>query len=360
MRLGGTVLVLALGLTTAAGAIGQDDSNGAFPEIGATYFHRANCHEAYDLVVEEVNDGRGNSDDVAWATRYEDAANAGQACPEPDSALAIRATDRTVSTPDGLARLAQFNDQDDSSAWFESALAVLQGKVPDVEAPVGWSMLVKAGELGYPHAKYFQALLYINGTATGTADYASALPLLEDAAAAGHVDALFLSGNFYYDGSLGVKKDKKKAFNYFSQAAERGHIYAAYLAAYMANDGDGVKTDHDLAYRLARNLASQGEVVGAVIAASALLQMKNAKDHEDEVLYWLDIGIRDGDEKIRSQLSEMRPQVVAAFQRANAPPEYTPRVWKACPMKTVCLTDRFSGAQISCTTNKDYWNDCDG
>lgn len=350
----GMAALLCAGLTQAQG------TRGAFPDIAAQYFHRANCHQAYDLVVEEVTAGGSNSADVAWATSYEDAGNAGRPCPEPDAALAARATDRTVSTGDGLARLSQFNDQDDPAAWFESALAVLQGQVPDVDAPVGWAMLVKAGELGYPHAKFYQALLYINGTATGTADYASALPLLEDAAAAGHVDALFLSGNYYYDGTLGAKKDKKKAFEYYRQAAERGHVYAAYMAAYMANDGDGVKTDHQLAYRLARNLSAQGEVVGAVIAASALLQMKDAKDHEDEVLYWMDLAIRDGDDEIRGQLSELRPQVVAAYQRANAPPEYAPRVWKACPMKTVCMVDRFSGAQISCTTNKDYWNDCDG
>jgi TPR repeat protein len=350
----GFAVLLCAGLTQAQGP------GGAFPDIGAQYFQRANCHQAYDLVVEEVSAGGGFAEDVEWATSYEDAGNAGQPCPEPDAALASRATNRTVSTGDGLARLTQFNAQDDPAAWFESALAVLEGKAPEVEPAVGWGMLVKASELGYPHAKFYQAALYISGTATGEPDYATALPLLEEAAASGHVDALFLSGNYYYDGSVGVKKDKKKSFNYFSQAAERGHVYAAYMAAYMANDGDGVKTDHELAYRLARNLAAQGEVVGAVIAASALMQMDDARKHEDEVLYWLDIGIRDGDEKIRSQLSEMRPQVVAAYQRANAPPEYTPRAWKACPMKTVCLTDRFSGAQISCTTNKDYWNDCDG
>ncbi len=115
-----------------------------------------------------------------------------------------------------------------------------------------------------------------------------------------------------------------------------------------------------LAYRLARNLAEQGEVVGAVLAASALLQQKDAKDHEDEVLYWMDVAMRDGDESIRSEVAKFRPQVQAAFQRAKAPPEYTPREWKACPMKTVCLVNRFTGAQQSCTTNKDYWNDCDG
>ena len=73
------------------------------------------------------------------------------------------------------------------------------------------------------------------------------------------MDALFLSGNYYYDGSLGVKKDSAKAFAYFSQAAARGHVYATYMAANMANDGDGVKKDHALAYRLARNLTGQAK-----------------------------------------------------------------------------------------------------
>ena len=58
-------------------------------------------------------------------------------------------------------------------------------------------------------------------------------------------------------------------------------------------------------------------------------------------------------------MAKFRPQVQAAFQRAKAPPEYTPREWKACPLKTVCLVNS-SGVQYQCTTNKDYWNDCDG
>jgi hypothetical protein len=28
-------------------------------------------------------------------------------------------------------------------------------------------------------------------------------------------------------------------------------------------------------------------------------------------------------------------------------------------MKTVCLVNQYTSAQ-SCTTNKDYWSDCDG
>lgn len=358
MRLAAILLAVTLGTATAAD--GDTTSSGSFPDVGRQYFHRANCHEAYDLIAENVKAGREVSgDDKAWAILYEKAADGGQPCPEPGPSLALRATDRTVTTQEGLGHLALYHKQDDPVAWFEAGLSVLQGKVPEVEAPVGWAMLVKSAGLGYAPAQYFEALLYINGTATGKADYATALPLLEAAAKSGHVDALFMAGNYYYDGSLGVKKDGAKAFAYFTQAAERGHVYAAYMAATMANDGTGVKTDHALAYRLARNLAEQGEMVGSVIAASALLQMKDAKDHEDEVLYWMDRASRGGDDKIRGIMGEMRPKVVAAFKRANAPPEYHPRVWKACPMKRVCLVNS-SGLQFNCTTNKDYWNDCDG
>ncbi len=350
-----TLTVSALAAAAPASA-----PNGGMPEMSTTYFHRADCHGAYDLIAEDMKAGREvSNDDKVWAGFYEKGAETGQPCPEPGPALARRATDRTVVTPEGLSQLALYHKQNDAVAYYEAAYSVLQGKVPDVAPAVGWSLLVKSSELGYAQAQYFEALLYINGTATGKADYASALPLIEAAAKAGHVDAQFLAGFYYYDGSLGIRKDTQKAFDCFRQAAEHGHVYATYLAAYMANDGNGVKEDHLLAYRLARNLSQQGEVVGAVIAASALLQMKDAKEHEDEVLYWMDVAIRDGDAKIREQVGAMRPRVAAAFKRANAPPDYQPRVWKACPMKTVCLVDRNSGLQ-QCTTNKDYWNDCDG
>jgi TPR repeat protein len=243
-------------------------------------------------------------------------------------------------------------------AYYEAALAVLNGKVEGVQPAVGWALLQKAVQLGDPAAQFLTGSLYITGQATGTKDYATALPLIEKAAQGGHVDAQFMAANFYKEGIGGARKDAKKAFDYYRQAAERGHIYAAYLAAYMVNDGDGIKADHVMAYRLARNLADQGQVVGAVIAASALLQQKNAKDNENEVLYWMDVAIRDGDQNIRDQVSKMRPQVVAAFKRANAPPEYHPRVRKICGKKTVCLVNSFTGLQ-SCTTNTDYWSDCD-
>jgi TPR repeat protein len=357
MRVAAILLALALGAATAADA--DTDTPGGFPDIGRQYFHRANCHEAYDQAVEEARAGKLGKEDGAWAASYEAAAKAKQSCPEPGEALARRATDRVISTDEGLGHAALYGDNGDAVAYFEVANSVFQAKTTKVTPPQAWQLLVESANRGYAHAQYFEALLYINGTATGKADYADAFPLLQTAAQAGHVDAMFLTGNYLYDGSLGVKKDSKAAFGYFSRAAERGHVYAAYMAATMANDGNGVKTDHALAYRLARNLADQGEMVGSVIAASALLQMSDAKDHEDEVLYWMDRAIRDGDGKIREQVSAMRPQVVAAFKRANAPPEYQPRVWKACPMKRTCFVNS-SGLQYNCTTNKDYWNDCDG
>ena len=357
MRFGGWVFAAALVAATTAAAM-QSQVNGGFPDIARQYFHRQNCHGAYDLLVEQFKAGGTVSEaDKQFVGAYEANAEAGKPCPVPSADLAARASDRLVVTEPGLGHLALYNKQNDGAAYFEAGLSVLQGKVHKLTAPQGWGLLSKSSELGYAHAKYFMALLYVNGTATGKPDYAGALPLMQAAADLGHVDALFQTGNFYAAG-LGTKKDAKTAFGYYAKAAERGHVYAAYLAAYMANDGDGVKADHALAYRLARNLADQGEVVGAVIAASALLQMKDAKEHEDEVLYWMDVAIRDGDAKIREQVSAFRPKVVAAFQRAKAPPEYQPRRRKICPKKTVCLVDRFTGVQ-QCTTNTDYWNDCD-
>lgn len=344
-------------VATCAAAMPADTSS-SMPDPARQYHARRNCHNAYDLLIERFKGGGAvSANDKAWGAAYEDAAKAKTPCPAPPEELATAATNRTVSTENGLANVAKYLEQNDPVAYFEGGWAVVTGKAPSVSAAEGYAMLKKAAELGDPSAQYLLGMLYVAGNVTGKPDYASALPLIEKAAQTGHVDALFQTGNFYSDG-ISVKADKKKAFGYYSKAAERGHVYATYLAAYMANSGEGTKEDHVLAYRLARNLADQGEVVGAVIAASALLQQKNAKQHENEVLYWMDVAIRDGDQKIRTEVGKFRPQVVAAYQRAKAPPEYRPRVRKPCPMKTVCLVNRFTGVQ-QCTTNKDYWNDCD-
>jgi hypothetical protein len=127
----------------------------------------------------------------------------------------------------------------------------------------------------------------------------------------------------------------------------------------MLTKGQGTHQDFDLAYRLARRVAQDGQVYGAVMATAALLQGKEPFKHQDEILYWADYAIEHGDKSIRDQMTPLRAQINELFTRRNAPREYQPRAYKACPMKTVCTVNHYSGLQ-SCTTNKDYWSDCDG
>ena len=319
------ILAIALFALLATAAAAMQSQHG-LPDIATQYYHRQNCHGAYDLLVEQFKAGGTLAEpDKAFVGAYEANGDAGKPCPTPGAELAQRAADRLVVTEPGLSYLNVYRKLNDGSAWFELGVSVLNGKIPSLQPGIGWQALTKSGELGYAPAKYLMGSLYATGNATGKKDYAAALPLMEEAAALGHPDAAFQAANFYASGT-GTKKNPKKAFEYYAKAAELGHVYAAYLAAWMANDGDGVKKDHALAYRLGRNLADQGQPVGAVLAASALLQMKDAKEHENEVLYWLDVAIRDGDGEMRKQVETLRPQVVAAYQRAKAPPEYHPRV----------------------------------
>lgn len=356
MRMG---LLFALTLAGAAAAPAMQ-AKGVMPDAARQYHKRANCHNAYDVLVLDAKAGRAvSAADRAFGKAYEDNAVSGAKCPQPSDALLARAAGHTVETQDGLARLAGYHKQKDPTAYFEAAYAVLTEKTKIVTPQVGFELLNQANVLGSPEANYFSGALYVAGTIGGKVNYDEGFKHISKAAEGDHLDAVFTLGSMYVAG-LGTKKNPQLGFTYLTKAAERGHVFAAYLVASMANGGEGVKKDHALAYRVARNLADQGEVSGAIIAASALLQMKDAKTHENEVLYWLDVANRDGDTEIRKQVSALRPQIVAAFKKANAPPEYRPRVRKACPMKTVCYVDRFSGARQTCTTNKDYWNDCDG
>jgi TPR repeat protein len=358
MRLKSLLIGLAVLGATGAAAFAPE---GSMPDMARAHYERQNCHGAYDVLIEQLKAGTAISGaDTAWAESYEANAANSQPCPAPGEELARRATNRTVVTDLGLQKTAMYRDNaKDPAASFELAYAVLTDKTTTLTPQQGFGLLFEAVEKGEPAAQYFLALLHIGGVMGKPDDYATGFPLIEKAAQSGHVDALFMLANMY-SGGLGTKKDAKKSFAYYSQAAERGHIYATYIAAYNANTGEGgAKKDHDLAYRLARNLAEQGEVVGAVLAASALLQQKNKRENEDEVLYWMDVALRDGDDKIKAEVGKFRPQVVALYERLNAPPEYQPRAFKACPMKRTCIVNHYSGLQ-SCTTNKDYWNDCDG
>jgi TPR repeat protein len=350
----GTTLLLAA--TSAAQA-----PRSSMPDVARQHRERVNCHNAFDALValQKSTGGNGASaEEVRWADSYDAAALAKQPCPAPPASVQARAANRTISNMESVNRLMKYYDAGDPAAIFELAQASFEQTVPHMTQQDGVELFKKAAALGDADANYMMARLYLGGQFGKKLDWDGARPFMQRAADAGHVDAMMMRALAAYDGTT-ERKDHKAAFAGFSAAAARGHVYATYMAAWMANNGEGTKKDHKLAYRLARNLHGQGEqAAGAVIAASALIY-DNPRAHEDEVLYWMDEAIRTGDAKVSAQVGQLRPRVTAFYTKLKAPPAYTPRPWKACGTKTVCLVNS-SGVRTSCTTNKDYWSDCDG
>lgn len=353
------MFLLVGAVTLGASAAAALDPKSSMPDITRQHRERVTCHNAYDALIDTgKNGGRATSEEMAFGEAYEAAAAAKQPCPKVPESVHARAANRAIRHGETVQRLLQYLENNDPSAYFEAGAAAFEQTIPDVTQMDGVNFFQKAAELGDPDGLYMMARLCLGGQFGTKGDWKCALPHLEGAAKGGHVDAIFLIGQVHYDGGVG-KKNHKLAFDYYRQAAERGHVYATYMAAWQANNGEGTKKDHVLAYRLARNLAEQGEpAAGAVLAASALVY-QHKPENENEVLYWMDMAIREGDAKVSETISKLRPQVVAHYKKLNAPPEYKPRAWKACPMKTVCLVNQFTRMQ-SCTTNKDYWSDCDG
>lgn len=354
-------ILLAMAASTLMFATASSTpGGGSMPDPTREYNQNVDCHNAYDRMVSEKKAGTSPSAAaLTWAQSYEAGANAGTPCPAPLPEMTARGGNWTIRTTEGRdAALAYAQKQKDPAALSEIGHAWINGSVAGGTPQEGLALIQQAADLGDPVALYSVGTLYAAGIIGGTKDHAKAFALLSQSAAAGHIDAIYRTGLYYLEG-IGTKKDPKKAFAAFKSAAERGHFYAVIMAVDMINSGNGTKKDFNLAYRLSRSVTDQGEPYGAIMAASSLLQMKDALKHEDEILYWMDEGIARGDETIRNQLIPLRAQVVGVFTKAKAPPEYKPRVFKACPMKTVCLVNHYSGLQ-SCTTNKDYWNDCDG
>lgn len=351
-------LLTLTGLATVGGSAAEPSSG--VPDPSKSYQVRANCHNAYDLLFEDFAKGISPSQEEAqWATAYEAARGAGHACPLPPQSLLDRANGHVVSTEQGMSGVAGFaSNQQDPVAMFEAGLGFFNGKFGQDAVQEGYDLISKAADKGDPQALFTKGVLIARGQIDDKADYPKALPLIEAAAKAGHIDAMFMAGAIAMGGQAG-RKDPKVAFEWFRQAAERGHFYATYMAWDMLTRGEGTKKDFDLAYRLARRVAQDGQVYGAVMASAALLQGPEPGKHEDEILYWMDYAIRHGDKAMRDQMAPLRQQAHEIFTRPSAPANYQPRPFRACPMKTVCLVNHYSGLQ-SCTTNKDYWHDCDG
>lgn len=349
-------LAIAIPALLGAVALAAD----GMPDIGKVYQQYSDCHLAYDLLNVEVSAGqRPSGEELEWAGAYEERTlEPGAYCPEPPAGLLERATGHVISTQNGLDHASAYADkQDDPVATYEVGLAYFLGKFGEDARADGYALVGLAADMGDPNAQYAKAVWLSQGLITGERENAAALPLLEAAGEAGHLDAMFNAGLFYTNG-LGTKKDPKKSFYWYRKAAERGHLYATIMAFDQISNGEGVKKDFDLAYRLARNVAEDGEPYGMVMALSSLLQGKDPLKHEEEILYWLDRAENSGNETIRQQISPFREPIEDLFKRTEPPARYSPAPRKACPMKTVCLVDRFTGAQ-SCTTNKDYWSDCD-
>lgn len=355
--------VITAAIAIVAGFIGgqslSQSSNSSMPNPAVEYHQRVNCHLGYDVVVERRNRKWTVSPAMdAWAQAHEAAARDRKPCPAMPDDLKNYSVNWLMMTPQGRASAQKFADQqNDPEATSELAMAYLKGQYPDVTPQTGVPLLQKAADMGDPVATFTVGTLYSSGIIDGTKNHKEGWKRIEQAANAGHIDAIFRSGLYLMDG-IGTKKDPRKAFAAFQRAAERGHMYAAIMAWDVLNGGK-VRQDWDLAYRLSRKVADQGQVYGAVMAASSLLQSRNPASHEDEILYWIDLAIARGDATIRNQMVPMRQQVAGVFSKPKAPPQYRPRVYKACPMKTVCTVNHYSGLQ-SCTTNKDYWSDCDG
>ncbi len=343
-----------------AAAIASDTPNSSAPNPQREYHQRTNCHLGYDIVIERRNRKWSVSPAMdSWAIEHQAAARDKKPCPQMPADLSYFSVNWLMMTPQGRASAQKFADeQNDPVALSELGLAFVSGKYADVEPRSGVALIQRAARLGDPTATYTLGTLYSSGVIDGTKNHNEGFKLIEQAATAGHVDAIFRPG-FYHQEGMGTRKNPEKAFAAFRRAAEAGHVYATVMAFDMLNQGKGTRRDFDLGYRLGRNLAAKGEVYGAVMAASALLQGSNPASHQDEILYWMDRAIAQGDAGIRSQMTGLRQQAVGIFSRRSAPAGYSPAPRKACPIKTVCTVNHYSGLQ-SCTTGKDYWSDCDG
>ncbi|HMS21138.1 tetratricopeptide repeat protein [uncultured Sphingorhabdus sp.] len=352
-------LGIVLATIAITGVAGLDIKNRGMPDPTKLYHLRADCHIAYDLLISELDNGKQlPAFDIEWAKAHENAGKAGQTCPAVPQSIATRAKDRAIATNDGRAVTENYwNKQKDPVAAFELGFSYLNGMFADKTPGDGVALIQQAADKGDPNALFILGTMHNMGS-FGKKDYKKGLPLIEAAAKSGQVDALFRAGVMNYEG-VGTSKNPKKAFGYFEQAARSGHLFAATMAATMLTEGKGVPKDTARAYRIALAIAEEGEVYGMALASGALMASDDAQKHKEDALYWLDQAIRNGDSNVQGILNPIRQQAVKAYARQAAAGGYSPAARKACPMKTVCTVNHYSGLQ-SCTTSKDYWNDCDG
>ena len=78
-------------------------ASSGLPDPAKLYQARANCHNAYDLITDDLDKRRSvSAADEAWARAHENAGNAGKPCTAPPPTLAARANNRALSTSQGI------------------------------------------------------------------------------------------------------------------------------------------------------------------------------------------------------------------------------------------------------------------
>ena len=129
----------------------------------------------------------------------------------------------------------------------------------------GFDLIKNAADVGHSGAKYYIALVMLNGEPTIGIKPCSLeeFPrLLDDAVEAGNVDALFTRGHSYYHGTEGYPQNYDRALESFLIAADGGHADAAVSAGAMLHTGTGVPKDQRRAFELYQHAGELGSKEG--------------------------------------------------------------------------------------------------
>ncbi|MBD3730296.1 MAG: sel1 repeat family protein [Sphingomonadales bacterium] len=345
-----------------------DDAPASLYDSYLQFPTRVDCYNAYDRALADEEDHVALTPAVEnWMEAFEDNALDGQPCPMPLPEQVARGGAWVVQSHEAEKLILKYARRNrDPVALTELGLYWTTGHSDAYQPDEGWSALEEAAKAGVPAAISALSLR------TGDPRYvAQAFDQPKAAAELGDPAAMFRLGQAYRDGG-GTRADAKAALGWFRKSAESGNWRATLAASEMLSGGMGVKKDMDEALRLARVVAKGGHAEGAYMVAALMLQMPHPETREGEIRYWVDLANANASPSLKGQMSLFTGQVDGVFEKYHAAQAardrqqaerdaavstYVPRQRQACPTKTVCLVDRFTGVQ-NCTTHTDYWNGC--
>jgi TPR repeat protein len=130
----------------------------------------------------------------------------------------------------------------------------------------GMKLVERAADNGHGGAKYYWALLHLNGEPSIGLEACTLqefVRLLDGAVEAGNVDATFTRGHSYYHGTEGYPQSYKQALEDFLKAADEGHADSAVSAGAMLHMGmGGIPTDQRRAFELYQTAGELGSKEG--------------------------------------------------------------------------------------------------